>query len=191
VLDDLHLVHNRAIHEGLTFLLAHQPPTLHLVIATRADPPLPLARLRGRRELTELRAKDLRFTQDETDAFFRQMSLQLSHEDLDALEHRTEGWITGLQLAALSRRDQEDAAGFIADFTGSHRYVLDYLTEEVLRWQPPALRAFLLQTSVLDRMTAPLCVALLGPESTPSAQVTLERLEAQNLFVVPLDEQRL
>jgi LuxR family maltose regulon positive regulatory protein len=170
--------------------LAHQPPTLHLVIATRADPPLPLARLRGRRELTELRAKALRFTQDETDAFFRQMSLQLSREEIDALEHRTEGWITGLQLAALSLRDQEDAAAFIADFTGSHRYVLDYLTEEVLRRQPPEIRAFLLQTSILDRMTAPLCEALTEPESSPPAQATLERLEAENLFVVPLDEQR-
>ena len=191
VLDDYHVIHESAIHDGLAFLLEHLPPTLHLVIATRADPPLPLARLRGRRQLTELRARDLRFTPEETTAFFRRMAgLNLSDDEIGALEHRTEGWITGLQLAALSLRDQEDAAAFIADFTGSHRYVLDYLTEEVLRRQSPEIRAFLLQTSILNRMTAPLCEALLESEIISNAQATLERLEAQNLFVVPLDEQR-
>ncbi len=162
VLDDYHLITNGAIHEGLAFLLDHLPENAHLAVATRADPPLPLARLRGRGQLTELRQADLRFTPEEAAAFLeRVFGLDLSPEEVAALEERTEGWITGLQLAALSMRGQDDVSGFVSAFTGSHRYILDYLTEEVLRRQPEDIRHFLLHTSVLDRLSGSLCDAVL------------------------------
>ena len=163
---------------------------MHLVIATREDPPLPLARLRARGQLTELRAADLRFTPAEAAEFLNQlMGLNLSAEDIAALETRTEGWIAGLQLAALSMQGHPDAASFIQSFTGSHHFVLDYLVEEVLGQQPESVQTFLLRTSILDRMCGPLCDAiLLGP--TVPGQATLEYLQRANLFIVPLDNER-
>jgi LuxR family maltose regulon positive regulatory protein len=188
VLDDYHLIESQAIHEALTFLIDHLPPLVHLVIATRVDPSLPLARLRARGEMTELRADDLRFTSEEAATFLNQvMGLQLSAEAIAELEGRTEGWIAGLQLAALAMSDHADVSGFIAAFTGSNRYVLDYLAEEVLGRQPEDLRGFLLETSILDRMCAPLCNAVTGHTD---GQTTLERLEHANLFVIPLDDER-
>jgi LuxR family maltose regulon positive regulatory protein len=188
VLDDYHLITNRTIHEGLAFLLEQMPPGLHLVIASRVDPPLPLHLLRGRRQLVELHAADLRFTADEAAAFLNEvMGLGLSADKVAALARRTEGWITGLQLAALSMAGRDDVAGFVSAFAGSHRYVLDYLAEEVLHRQPPAVQTFLLQTSILERLTAPLCEAVTGQAG---GHETLEKLERGNLFVVPLDDER-
>ena len=163
---------------------------MHLVIATREDPHLPLARLRARGQLTELRAADLRFTPAEAAEFLNQvMGLNLSAEDITALETRTEGWIAGLQLAALSMQGHQDTAGFIQSFTGSHHFVLDYLIEEVLQQQSESIQAFLLRTSILDRLCGPLCDAVLGSPSA-SGQETLEYLEHANLFIVPLDNER-
>jgi len=190
VLDDYHLVEAQPIHEALAFLLDHLPSQMHLVIATRADPPLPLSRLRGRGLLTELRTADLRFTPDEAAAFLNQvMGLGLSAEDVAALETRTEGWIVGLQMAALwlQGRDSERIAHFVSAFTGSHRYILDYLTDEVLLQQPESVRTFLLQTAILDRLTGPLCDAVTGRDGS---QEMLERLDAANLFIIPLDDER-
>ena len=188
ILDDYHLIESRPIHEALNFLIEHLPPRFHLVIATRTDPPLPLARLRARDELNELRAADLRFTSEEAAPFFNQvMGFKLSPEEIAELETRTEGWIAGLQMAALAMRDRADIPGFIEAFTGSNRYVLDYLVEEVLNQQPEGVRSFLLETSVLGRMCGPLCEAVTG---RPDAQEILERLEHANLFVVPLDDER-
>ncbi len=188
VLDDYHRIEARPIHDALTFLLDHLPPQMHLAIASRSDPPLPLARLRGRRRLTELRAADLRFTPDEAATFLKEvMSLDLSATDVAALETRTEGWIVGLQMAALSMQGRADTASFIRAFTGSHRFIIDYLVEEVLQRQPERIRSFLLQTSVLDRLCGPLCDAVTG-EGDGSGM--LEALERGNLFVVPLDDQR-
>ena len=167
----------KAVEQALTFLLDHLPPHLHLVIATREDPPLPLARLRARGHLTEVRATDLRFTHSEAAAFLNQvMGLKLSAEDIAALERRTEGWIAGLQLAAISLQGQQDAAGFIRSFTGSHHFVLDYLVEEVLGQQPERVQTFLLRTSILDRLCGPLCDAVLLAPSA-SGRATLEYLE--------------
>jgi LuxR family maltose regulon positive regulatory protein len=161
---------------------------MHLVVATRSDPPLPLARLRGLGELTELRASELRFTPDEAAAFLNEaMGLGLSAADVAALETRTEGWIVGLQLAALSTQGREDAAGFIRAFAGDDRYIVDYLVEEVLQRQPEDLETFLLQTSILDRLSGPLCDAVTGRQS---GKRVLEALERGNLFVVPLDDKR-
>ena len=188
VLDDYHFVDARAIDDALVFLLEHLPPRMHLVIATREDPHLPLARLRARGQLTELRASDLRFTLSEAAEFLNSvMGLGLSAEDIAALESRTEGWIAGLQLAALSMRGREDVAGFIRAFTGSHRFVLDYLVEEVLQRQPERIRSFLLQTSILDRLSGPLCDTLTGGKD---GRGMLEALERGNLFVFPLDDER-
>jgi LuxR family maltose regulon positive regulatory protein len=173
--------------------LDHLPPHLHLIIITRADPPLPLTRLRTRGELTELRAADLRFSATESAAFLTNvMGLALTGEEVAALEVRTEGWIAGLQLAALAMRDRADRSGFIAAFTGSHRFVVDYLAEEVLDRLPRQLQTFVLQTSVLERMCGPLCDALLTAESVGQvhSQVVLEELERANLFMVPLDDER-
>jgi LuxR family maltose regulon positive regulatory protein len=190
VLDDYHLIEAQPIQEALTFLLQHLPPQMHLVIATREDPPLPLSRLRARGQLSELRAADLRFTRSEAAEFLNQvMGLSLSAEDVAALEDRTEGWIAGLQLAAISMQGSEDVTGFIESFTGSHYYVLDYLVEEVLHQQPASVQAFLLRTSILDRLCGPLCDAVLA-DGTGSGQETLEYLERANLFVVPLDNER-
>ncbi len=188
VLDDYHVIESSPVDEALTFIVEHLPPQFRLVIATREDPPLPLARLRVRGQLTELRAADLRFTPDEAAAFFSQvMGLQLAASDIAALEARTEGWIAGLQLAALSMQGRADTAAFIRAFTGSHRFVLDYLMEEVLQRQPAAVREFLLQTSILHRLCGPLCDAVTGQVGGRSRLDTLER---GNLFVVPLDDER-
>ena len=162
VLDDYHLIDAQPINTALTFLLEHLPPHMHLVIATREDPQLPLARLRARGDLTELRAADLRFTRSEATGFLNQvMGLNLSTEDIVALEARTEGWIAGLQLAAISLQGHQDATRFITSFTGSHRFVMDYLLEEVLHQQPPSVQTFLLRTSILDRFCGSLCDAVL------------------------------
>jgi len=188
VLDDYHLIEAQPIHDTLTFLLEHLPPQMHLVIATREDPPLPLARLRARGQLTELRATDLRFSSSEAAEFFGQvMGLDLSAEDIAALETRTEGWIAGLQLAAISMQGHEDASSLIKSFTGSHRFVLDYLVEEVLHQQSGSVQTFLLQTAILDRLTGSLCDSLTGQDN---GQATLEMLERSNLFIIPLDEER-
>jgi LuxR family maltose regulon positive regulatory protein len=163
VLDDYHVIENPDIHAGLAFLLDHLPPQLHLIIATRADPALPLARLRARGELVEIRAADLRFTPDEASTYLNEtMGLDLPAPDVDALERRTEGWIAALQLAALSVEGRSDASSFIAGFSGDDRYIVDYLVEEVLQRQSDAVRSFLLHTSVLDRLTGPLCDAVTG-----------------------------
>jgi len=190
VLDDYHVIDSKPVDRALTFLIEHMPPQMHLVIATREDPDLPLARLRARGYLTELRAADLRFTSSEAAEFLNQvMGLTLSADDIAALESRTEGWIAGLQLAAISMQGQKDAAGFIQSFTGSHRFVLDYLVEEVLGQQPEPIQEFLLHTSVLNRMCGSLCDAVLSA-SPGSGQGTLEYIERANLFLVPLDNER-
>lgn len=190
VLDDYHMLDAKPIDLALTYLVEHLPPQLHLVIATREDPALPLARLRARGYLTEVRAADLRFTPTEAAAFLtRVMGLTLSAEDIAALERRTEGWIAGLQLAALSLQGQEDATSFIQSFTGSHHFVLDYLLEEVLGQQPQHIQQFLLRTSILDRMSGPLCDAVVM-DPAGSGQETLAYLEHANLFIVPLDNER-
>ena len=190
VLDDYHVLDATPIDHALTYLVEHLPSQMHLVIATREDPQLPLARLRARGQLTEVRATDLRFTPSEAAEFLNQgMGLNLSAEDITALEVRTEGWIAGLQLAALSLQGQKDTAGFIRSFTGSHHFVLDYLVEEVLGQQPESLQTFLLRTSILDRLCGPLCDAVLLDPSV-SGQATLEYLERANLFLVPLDNER-
>jgi LuxR family maltose regulon positive regulatory protein len=187
-LDDYHVIETPTIHDALTFLLDRMPPQMHLVIASRADPPLPLACLRARGQLTELRAADLRFMPGEVAAFLNQgMGLNLSDEDVSALEARTEGWIAGLQLAALSMQGRENAADFISTFDGSHRYVMDYLFEEVLRRQTADVREFLVKTAILDRLTAPLCNAV--TESKDGAAM-LAHLEQANLFLMPLDDRR-
>ena len=188
VLDDYHVMDAQPVDHALTFLLEHLPPQMHLVIATREDPQLPLARLRARGQLTELRATDLRFTPAEAAEFLnRVMGLSLSADDIAALETRTEGWITGLQMAALSMQGRSDTANFIQAFAGSHRFVLDYLVEEVLQRQPERARSFLLQTSVLDRLSGSLCDAVTERED---GRVILETLERGNLFLVPLDDRR-
>ena len=187
VLDDYHVIDAKPIDHALTFLLERSPPQLHLVITTREDPNLPLARLRARGQLTEIRVADLRFTHSEAAGFLNQMmGLDLSEENIAALETRTEGWIAGLQLAAISMRGHEDTASFIESFTGGHHFVLDYLVEEVLSQQPENIQFFLLCTSILDRLCAPLCDALLR-DSTIPGQETLEYIEGANLFLVPLD----
>ncbi len=188
VFDDYHVITAAAIHASLTFLLDHLPACLHLVIATRADPPLPLAQLRARGRLVEIRATDLRFTREETSAFLTQTSVPaLSTEDIAALDARTEGWIVGLQLAALSLRGRQDSSAFLQAFTGTHRFVIDYLTQEVLTRQPEGVQDFLLQTAILERLCGPLCEALTGE---PAGQGMLERLDEANLFLVPLDDER-
>ncbi len=203
VFDDYHAIQNPLIHHSLAFLLDNLPPQVHLVITTRTHPPLSLARLRSRGQLTELDAADLRFTPDEVSIFLNSvMGLNLPPAEIHALESRTEGWIAGLQMAALSMRGIKDTAGFVKNFTGSHRYILDYLLEEVLNRQPEPVQQFLLQTSILERMCGPLCDALFsrgageqesGREMTSlplNGQETLEHLEAANLFIIPLDDER-
>ena len=188
ILDDYHLIDALPVHDGATFLLDHLPQQMHLVIAGRSDPPLPLSRLRGRGELTELRAADLRFTLDEAATFLNElMGLNVSAGDVAALETRTEGWIAGIQLAALSMRGREDVPRFIRDFAGDDRYIVDYLIGEVLQRQPERVRSFLLQTSVLGRLSGHLCDAVTGQED---GRGMLEALERGNLFVVPLDDKR-
>jgi ATP/maltotriose-dependent transcriptional regulator MalT len=190
VLDDYHLVDTQPVHASLGFLLEHRPPSLRLVLASRADPPLSLPRLRARGQLAELRERDLRFTAEEAAALLRGAvgpDLPLPQESVAALAARTEGWVAGLQLAGLSLRGQPDVAGFVASFSGSHRYVLDFLAEEVLDRQPEPLPRFLLETSVLERLSGPLCDAVCGRSDS---QQLLEQIERANLFLVPLDEVR-
>ena len=190
VLDDYQMIDAKPVDNALPFLLEHLPPQMHLVITTREDPDLPLARLRARAQLTELRVTDLRFTPLEATEFLnRVMGLTLSEEDIAALEARTEGWIAGLQLAAISMQGHEDSASFIKSFTGSHRFVMDYLVEEVLQQQSESVQTFLLRTSILDRLCGPLCDAvLLDPAA--AGQKTLEYLERANLFLIPMDNER-
>lgn len=196
VLDDYHVIISRQVDEALIFLIEHLPPEMHLVIITREDPPLSLARMRARGQLIELRADDLRFSLNEAAEFLnRVMGLTISTEDVAALEARTEGWIAGLQLAALalqgtlSMQGCEDTATFIQSFTGSHRFVMDYLVEEVLHQQPEHVQTFLLRTSILDRLCGSLCDAVLL-DGSDAGQATLEYLEQANLFLVPLDNER-
>ena len=188
VLDDFHVIDSDEVDQAAVFLVEHLPPQLHVVIASREDPQLPLARLRARGVLTELRAADLRFTQDETTAFLRTvMRLDLSPDDVASLEARTEGWIAGLQLAGLHLQGRDDTAEAVRTFAGSHRFVFDYLVEEVLAHLAEPERRFLLETSILDRMCADLCEAVTGQRAS---RPMLERLERANLFVVALDDRR-
>jgi len=187
ILDDYHLIDSAAVHASVMFLLDHLPPGLLVVLATRADPPLALARLRVRGQLVELRAGDLRFTSEEASLLFDAGGTELPAAAVEALEARTEGWAAGLQLAALSLRGQTDVAGFVATFGGSHRYVLDYLTEEVLERQTEQMRGFLLETSVLEWLSGELCDAVTGRSD---GQAMLEAVETAGLFLVPLDEVR-
>ncbi|HSM26079.1 MAG TPA: LuxR C-terminal-related transcriptional regulator [Anaerolineaceae bacterium] len=191
VLDDYHVIDSKPVDHAVTFLLDHLPPQMHLVIATREDPHLPLARLRAKGQLTELRSANLRFTPEEADEFLnRILGLDLSEEDIAALEARTEGWIAGLQLAAISMQGHQDTTRFIQSFTGSHHFVMDYLIDEVLGQQPENVQTFLLRTAILDRMCGPLCDAILLDPAT-SGQEVLEHLERTNMFIVPLDNERL
>jgi LuxR family maltose regulon positive regulatory protein len=188
ILDDYHAIMADGVHELVESLLEHAPPGLHPMIASRVDPPLPLSRWRVRGQLIELRARDLRFSSEEATAFLNDvMGLTLEPEAVARLEARTEGWIAGLQLAALSLQGREDAAGFLDLFTGSNRYVADYLFDEVLSRQPEPVQEFLVRTSILDRLCGPLCDAVTG---RTGSQAVLERLESANLFLIPLDDER-
>ena len=208
VLDDYHLIEAQPIHAGLALLFEHLPRNMHVIITSRADPPLPLPRLRARREMMELRAHDLRFTLAESTTFLNEiMKIGLAEKDIAALDHRTEGWIAGLQLAALSLQGRDDVSAFIKAFTGDDRYILDYLIEEVFRRQPEPIQDFLLQTSILERLCGPLCDAVLNADwgwqiadeengtrnqqsEIRNSQAMLEHLERANLFIVPLDDKR-
>ena len=208
VLDDYQFINSQAVHEAVTFLLEHCPKSLHLVIATRSDPPLPLSRLRARAQLVELRAADLRFTEAEAAQFLNNvMGLQLEAKPVATLEECTEGWIAGLQMAALSMRERKDVSRFIEKFSGTNRYIMDYLLEEVLANQPPEIQNFLLFTSILERLAAPLCEAVLTVETLEgwvidkltagfppadrlACQPILEYLERANLFLLPLDDEQ-
>ena len=187
VFDDYQLITSETVHASVRFLLEHRPPRLHIVLASRSDPPLGLARFRGQGELGEVRAADLRFTVDEAAELLRQASADLDLSAAAALAERTEGWAAGLQLAALSLRGQPDIARFVAAFTGSHRYILDYLAEEVLERQPEDLREFLLETSVLERLNGSLCNAVTDRDDS---QALLEKADRSGLFVVQLDDVR-
>lgn len=190
VLDDYHVVDSDQVDRALAFLVAHLPPQLHLVIATREDPALPLAQLRARGQLSELRLADLCFAPDEAASFFAEtMGLRLAEAEVAALVERTEGWAAGLQLAGLSLHSQGDPAGIIRSFAGSHRFVIDYLVEEVLDRQPLPLQRFLLHSAILDRLCGPLCDDVVADPAAPG-QATLEALERANLFLIPLDDER-
>jgi len=188
ILDDYHVIESQPIDQAITFLLDHLPATLHLVIATRMDPSWPLARLRARGEMLEIRVDDLRFALEEATGFLNQaMGFDLSPDDVAALDARTEGWITGLQLAALSMQGSDDVQGFVRAFRGSNHYILDYLGEEVLSHQPENIHSFLLKTSILNQLTGPLCDAITG---SSGGEKTLANLEQDNLFIIPLDDER-
>jgi LuxR family maltose regulon positive regulatory protein len=205
VLDDYHLIQNEWIHQAVGFLVEHQPPEMQLVLITRVDPPLPLARLRGRGRVTEIRDHDLRFTLAETTQFLNDsMALELSTEAVSTLEWRTEGWIAGLQMAGISmqgRKQDGDLTGFIEAFGGTNRFILDYLREEVLNQQAPAIQDFLIETSILERMCGDVCDAVRFSQagsqpgsaeaSSGDSQAILAHLERANLFVMPLDDIRL
>ena len=193
VLDDFHTLHSEAVINILAYLIDHLPPRMHLTILTRTDPPLPLSRLRVRNQLLDIRAEQLRFLQDEIAAFLNEgMGLTLSANDISALGTRTEGWIAGLQLAAVSMQSSEDIHAFISAFTGSHHYVMDYLVDEVLKLQPKNISTFLLQTSILERLCGSLCDAVVQTDTMNNmdGQTLLEVLEEKNLFVIPLDNER-
>ncbi|CAA9379751.1 MAG: Transcriptional activator of maltose regulon, MalT, partial [uncultured Chloroflexia bacterium] len=204
VLDDYHIIDSPAVHQAVMFLLDHVPPQLHVVLASRADPPMALSRFRARGILNELRANDLRFTPDEAASFLQDVTgLNLSADEVTALEARTEGWIAGLQLAALSLRDRTgtERMEFIENFAGSHRFIVDYLIDEVLAHQPAHLQTFLLRTSILERLSGPLCDAVVlgeqggGGQSAEKggaafSQILLQELERANLFIIPLDDAR-
>ncbi len=188
VLDDLHAITAQPIYDFLTFLIDHQPANLCLIIVTRADPPLPLSRLRARGQVDEIRLSELSFSLEESTEFLNQeIGAALTREQISALERRTEGWIAGLQLAALSLLATQDVPAFIAAFSGGHEYIADFLTDEVLAQQPDSIRSFLLQTSILERLSAPLCEAVTGE---PDAQQILDTLREKNLFLVPLDHEK-
>ncbi|HEY5638787.1 MAG TPA: LuxR C-terminal-related transcriptional regulator [Dehalococcoidia bacterium] len=188
VLEDYHWIETEVIHDGLAFLLEHLPSRVHVVMTTRADPPLPLSKLRAGDELIEVRASDLRFTGEEVASYLQKaVSVRLSDSQVSVLESRTEGWIVGLQMAALSMQGREDVDEFVQSLSGTHRYILDYLAEEVLQRQSPDVRSFLTKTSVLDKLSAPLCNAVTGGESS---RLILDALERENLFLVALDDDR-
>lgn len=188
VLEDYHVITTQPVHEALAYLIENMPPCLHVIIMTRTDPPLPLARWRMRDQLVEIRADDLRFSEEEAAAFLNQrMGLHLSPSEIITLEQRTEGWIAGLQLVSLSLQGHADKAGFVESFSGDNRYVLDYLVEEVLNQQPKAVQEFLLHTSILSQMCGPLCDALMN--TAGEAQPLLAQLHQANLFLVPLDDE--
>jgi len=194
ILDDYQFITEHIVHETVSYLLDHIPSNMHLVIATRADPPLQLGRLRAHDQMSELRTQDLRFTPEEVREFLNEvMQLELSVEDIEALKTRTEGWVVGLKMAALSLKGHENVSEFIRAFSGSHRYVLDYLVEEVLKRQPAHIQTFLLETSILEKLSGPLCDALMSEDwklSRESGQVVLEYLERSNLFLIPLDDHK-
>lgn len=190
VLDDYHVIEESSIDELMIFLLENMPPHMHLIITTREDPQLPLARLRARKQLAELRVADLRFHEDETAQFLNEINhLNISESDISALDSRTEGWVAGLQLAVISMQGHEDKSAFIRSFTGTHHFVMDFLVEEVLQQQPEKTQAFLYQTAILDRMNAALCDAVIADPDVSSQEV-LEYLHHANLFTIPLDEER-
>lgn len=189
VLDDFHCIHNLDIHRLMEYLIAHMPPRLHLVVLTRSDPPWELARLRASGQVVELRMQQLRFSTQEAGAFLcASVGPHLADAEIAALNERTEGWIAGLKMASISLRGREDASAFVTSFSGSHRHTFDYLLEQVLDRQPLEVRTFLLKTSLLERFSAPLCDALL--ESSGEAHLILAQLERENLFLIPLDEER-
>ena len=200
VIDDYQFISSPAVHDAAAFLIEHAPINFHLLFASRSDPPLPITRLRGRGHTVELRASDLRFTSSEAAEFLNDvMGLGLDLGSVSVLAERTEGWIAGLQMAALSLRDRKYSDDFIRGFSGTNRYILDYLVEEVLAGQPAEIQNFLLCTSILERLSAPLCEAVLQVQNpadpisraSPSdCQQILERLDKANLFLVPLDEER-
>lgn len=192
VLDDYHAIHSQPVHEGLSYLIEHLPPGVHLAITSRSDPPFPLHRFRGRGQMVEIRQQDLRFSREEVNRFLSGFSSErLGSEEIGILEERTEGWITGIQMAALSMRGRVDKSAFIRSLAGSNRYILDYLAEEVMKGQSEAVQHFLLQTSLLDRLCGPLCDAMVDPAlHLTSGQEMLEELERSNLFLIPLDDER-
>ncbi|MCJ7623543.1 MAG: hypothetical protein MUO76_08555, partial [Anaerolineaceae bacterium] len=188
ILDDFHLITESEINAGIIFLLRNQPEKMHMILSSRANPPWPLARLRARGEMIELRAQDLRFTLKETAQFINDiMKLDISMNEMTVLEDRTEGWIAGLQMAAISMRGSKDKSRFIQELNGSHHFILDYLMEEVLAQQPPAIQDFLLKTSILDRLSSSLCDTVMGADDS---QTILYNLEQSNLFLIPLDDER-
>jgi len=195
ILDDYHVIQNQVVHQAVNFLLENRPPEMHMVIATRADPPLPLARLRARSDMLELRLADLRFTEQEAADFLNHtMGLKITSEDVSRLTKRTEGWIAGLQMAALSMQNTDDLSSFITNLTGTHHYIFDYLIEEILKQQTPEIHTFLLSTSILEQLIAPLCDYMLEFDkesaSNRSSSVILEELEHANLFIIPLDHEQ-
>ena len=188
VLDDYHMIETPEIHDGLAFFVEHIPPQLRLIITTRTDPPLPLARMRVRNQLLELRSADLRFLPQQIEAFFTDvMGLTLTSDEVEVLDSRVEGWVAGLQLAGLALQGKENRAEFIASFAGEHHYVLDYLGDEILDRQPEGIQQFLLQTSILERLNADLCNVVTG---RVDSRAVLEYLERNNFFVIALDDHR-